>query len=96
MNSFAFAREAEGLVMISRDIHNERLADRFLAQGGNVAVVFGEGRPTTWHGYPVIDGDQHDIRVPAMDGRGVVVGLTPKGHKAKRSTSGFIVRQSAA
>jgi hypothetical protein len=83
-------------VTFSRDIHNERLAERFLAQGGNVAVVFGEGRPATWHGYPVIDGDQHDIRIPAFDGRGVVVGLTPKGHKAKRSTSGFIVRQAAA
>lgn len=71
---------------------NERLCLRFLEQGGNVAVVFGEGRPETWHGYRVIDGDAHDVRVPALDGRGVVVGLTPKGRKAKRDTSGFVVR----
>lgn len=71
---------------------NERLCLRFLEQGGNVAVVFGEGRPQTWRGFRVIDGDAHDVRVPALDGRGVVVGLTPKGLKAKRDTSGFVVR----
>jgi hypothetical protein len=43
----------------------------------------------------VIDGDRDDIRTPAMDGRSVVIGLTPKGHKAKRSTNGFIVRTAA-
>jgi hypothetical protein len=80
----------------SRDIHNERLAERFLSQGGNVAVVFGKDRPATWRGFPVIDGDRHDIRTPAMDGRGVVIGLTPKGAKAKRDMSGFIVREIAA
>jgi hypothetical protein len=81
----------------SRDVHNERLAERFLSQGGNVAVVFGPeaNRPAQWHGYPVIDGDRHDIRTPEMDGRSVVVGLTPKGAKAKRSRNGFIVRQAA-
>jgi len=82
-------------VTFSRDTHNERLADRFLSQGGNVAVVFGSGRPDTWHGFAVIDGDKHDIRTPAMDGRGVVIGLTPKGAKAKRETKGFIVRDAA-
>jgi hypothetical protein len=80
----------------SQDTHNERLAERFLSSGGNVAVVFGEDRPATWRGFPVIDGDRHDIRTPAMDGRGVVIGLTPKGAKAKRSSSGFIVREIAA
>jgi hypothetical protein len=78
----------------SRDTHNERLAERFLGQGGNVAVVFDE-RPPTWRGFQVIDGDRHDVRTPAMDGRGVVVGLTPKGARAKRDISGFIVRRAA-
>jgi hypothetical protein len=78
----------------SRDVHNERLAERFLGQQGNVAVVF-DSRPATWRGFPVIDGDKHDVRTPAMDGRGVVIGLTPKGAKAKRDTSGFIVRTAA-
>jgi hypothetical protein len=79
----------------SRDTHNERLAERFLGQGGNVAVVF-DSRPASWHGATVIDGDRHDIRTPAMDGRGVVIGLTPKGAKAKRDMSGFIVRGAVA
>jgi hypothetical protein len=79
----------------SRDIHNERLAERFLSQGGNVAVVFGIERPASWRGFPVVDGDKHDIRTPFMDGRGVVIGLTPKGTKAKRDMSGFIVREAA-
>jgi len=82
-------------VTFSRDTHNERLAERFLGQGGNVAVVFGNGRPDTWHGFAVIDGDKHDIRTPQMDGRGVVIGLTPKGAKARRETKGFIVREAA-
>jgi hypothetical protein len=43
----------------------------------------------------VIYGDRHDIRTAAMDGHGVVVGLTPKGAKAKRETKGFIVREAA-
>lgn len=79
----------------SRDVHNERLAKRFLTQGGNVAVVFGGTKPATWKGFPVIDGDRHDLRMPALDGRGVVVGLTPKGRKAKASKSRFIVRRAA-
>jgi hypothetical protein len=87
---------ANYFLTFSRDIHNERLAERFLSQGGNVAVVFGEDRPATWHGFAVIDGDRHDIRTPEMDGRGVVIGLTPKGAKAKRSRNGFIVRRIAA
>jgi hypothetical protein len=58
--------------------------------------VFGAQRPADWHGFQVIDGDRHDIRTPAMDGRGVVIGLTPKGVKAKRSVNGFIVREIAA
>ena len=85
---------ANYFLTFSRDTHNEHLAERFLRQGGNVAVVF-DARPSTWRGFSVIDGDKHDVRTPAMDGRGVVVGLTPKGAKAKRDMTGFIVRSAA-
>jgi hypothetical protein len=61
-----------------------------LHQGHNVAVVFAGDKPVTWHGFTVIDGDQHDLR--HLDPKGVVVGLSPKGLKAKRDTSGFVVR----
>ena len=61
-----------------------------LAAGGNVAVVFAGGLPDSWNGFPVINGDLHDLR--HLDPRGVVVGLSPKGPKAKRDKSGFVVR----
>ncbi len=62
--------------------------------GVNVAVVFdtkrGDPLPETWHGYPVIDGDTHDLRF--LDPKGVIVGLRAKGvaRKAEASDSGFI------
>lgn len=53
---------------------------RVLTEGGNVAVVFATGRgdalPKTWHGFRVIDGDEHDARF--LDPSGVVVGLRLK------------------
>ncbi len=59
----------------------------------NVAVVFetkrGEPLPAEWGGYPVIDGDKHDLRF--LDPLGVIVGLRAKG-KARKDTSGFVVR----
>lgn len=64
---------------------------RLLALGHNVAVVFGHGLPASWQGYRVIDGDEHDLR--HLDARGgFVIGLSPKGHKAKRDKSGFVLR----
>jgi hypothetical protein len=73
----------------SRSESNESDALRLLASGRNVAVVFAK-LPKTWNGYRVINGDLHDLR--HLDPRGVVVGLTPKGNKAKRDQSGFVVR----
>jgi hypothetical protein len=78
----------------SRSEINEADCLRVLEAGGNVAVVFADGKPMRWHGYPVIDGDKHDLR--HLDPRGVVVGLSPKGVKARRDTSGFVVRGEAA
>lgn len=64
-----------------------------LKAGHNVAVVFGDGLPSHWNGFPVIDGDKHDLR--HLDPRGVVVGLSPKGKKAKADKeSGFVVWNS--
>ena len=76
---------------LSRSETNEAACLEALRDGHNVAAVFGDGLPATWHGFPVIDGDQHDLR--HLDPRGgYVVGLTPKGRKAKKDTSGFVVR----
>jgi hypothetical protein len=61
--------------------------------GHNVAVVFDTARgaplPLFWGGRRVIDGDLTDLRFTDPDN--VIVGLRAKG-KAKRDTSGFVVR----
>jgi len=77
----------------SRSETNERECLDVLAAGHNVAVVFAGDKPAMWHGYRVIDGDKHDLRM--LDPKGVVVGLSPKGRRAKRDKSGFILRQDA-
>ena len=69
---------------------NRAKADQVLAAGYNVAVVFGHGQPETFMGHHVIDGTKHDLR--HLDPAPVIVGLDPKGSKAKNDTSGFVVR----
>jgi len=77
-------------ITFSRAEDNEAKALELLGRGVNVAVVF-ETIPETWHGFPVVSGDDHDLRHLDPKG-GYVIGLTPKGNKAKRDTSGFVVR----
>lgn len=76
----------------SRSETNDTQARAVLAAGGNVAAVF-DKLPNTYAGAPVINGDLHDLRF--LDPRAVVVGLTPKGRKAARDNSGFIIRNAA-
>lgn len=63
-----------------------------LQQGYNVAVVMRVKRdapkPETWGGYPVVDGDETDVRFLDPDG-GSVVALFAKG-QAVKDTSGFV------
>jgi hypothetical protein len=77
-------------VTFSRSETNEADCVRVLAAGGNVAVVFSGAFPQTYLGHRVINGDEHDLR--HLDERNVIVGLSPKGLKARRDTSGFVVR----
>lgn len=75
----------------SRSETNESQCRDVLAAGGNVAVVFAGEFPTTYLDRPVVNGDEHDLR--HLDPRGgVIIGLSPKGRKAKGDTSGFVVR----
>jgi hypothetical protein len=77
---------------LSRSETNESECIAALERGINVAVVFTD-KPATWHGYECIDGDKHDLR--QLDPRGIqgyVIALSPKGSKAKRDQSGFVVR----
>ena len=78
---------------LSRSESNEAECIEALTNGVNVAVVFATAKPKQWHGFDVIDGDLHDLRHLDPRGfRGVVVGLSPKGRKAKKDQSGFVVR----
>lgn len=95
-NPFRMTKQARGILprnlylTFSRSESNEATAREVLAMGQNVAVVFGGDMPKTWNGYRVVSGDNHDLR--HLDPRGCVVGLTPKGNRAKKDrSSGFIV-----
>ena len=62
-----------------------------LLAGHNVAIVFWGGLPASFGGFPVIDGDKHDLRHLDQKG-GFIVGLSPKGAKAKREgPGGFVI-----
>lgn len=90
---FRRALPANYHLTFSRSETNETQAIELLANGVNVAVVFGGDKPDRWQGFTVIDGDLHDLR--QLDPRGslgTVIALSPKGRKAKRDQSGFVVR----
>jgi len=59
-----------------------------LHNGGKVAVVFAGDLPAYYWGYPVVDGDKHDLRF--LDPAGSIIGLSAKG-QAKQDNSGFVV-----
>jgi hypothetical protein len=66
---------------------NDADARLVLSRGGNVAAVWRKDLPVSLWGYPVINGDETDLRF--LDVRGVVVGLKAKG-KARKDASGFV------
>lgn len=71
---------------------NDANAIKALEQGYNVAVVMNLSRtatkPATWGGYPVINGDETDVRFYDPKG-GHIVALSAKGD-ARKDTSGFV------
>lgn len=86
--------------------HSDTLIESYLKRGGNVAQVFDihyHGPSGTMGALPskvkvgssvfnVVDGDQHDVRLPSIDGTGVIVGLRVKGTNAAKAAardSGF-------
>lgn len=72
----------------SRSEENGFAARAVLDLGGNVAMVFRNGLPHRWQGFPVIDGDKDDLRF--LDALGSIVGLIEKG-KAKSDNLGFVI-----
>ncbi len=70
---------------------NDKDVEKAIAQGMNVATVFGlkktQPMPETYNGRTVFNGDESDLRF--LDPKNVIVGLYAKG-KAKKDTSGFV------
>lgn len=90
---FARPLPANYHLTLSRSEVNEAECLEALGRGINVAIVFAGEKPAVWNGFSVMDGDAHDLRhLDPRGARGVVVGLSPKGRKAKRDQSGFVVR----
>ena len=75
---------------LSYSARNSAECVKALMDGHNVAIVFHGGLPNSFAGFPVINGDLHDLRHLDRKG-GFIVGLSPKGRKAKNDTSGFCV-----
>ena len=71
----------------SEETSDDRIK-KILSLGGNVAVVFRGSLPQTYLGFPVVDGDENDLRF--KDDKGVIVGLVEKG-LAKKDETGFVV-----
>ena len=74
---------------------NRDKAAEAIRRGFNVAVIFADFLPDSYDlgdgPIEVIDGDKHDLRF--LDPKtGVIVGLLPKGRKAKADNSGMVVR----
>ena len=72
----------------SRSETNENDAYLTLQHGGNIAIVFKDQLPEYWNGFPVINGDETDLRY--FDPVNVVIGLKAKGD-AKKDKTGFVV-----
>ena len=95
-NRFNHALPENYHLTFSQAENNQNDANQLLAKGHNVAVVFrlrkNESLPVTYNGFPVIDGDSHDLRF--TDKRGCVVGLRSKG-KSYNDQTGFVVSLAA-
>jgi hypothetical protein len=72
---------------------NDSDVQKAIAQGYNIAVVFGipnkSSMPEQYLGLPVYNGDDSDLRF--LDPKNCIVGLYAKG-KAKKDTTGFVKR----
>lgn len=72
--------------------NNDKDALKAIEQGYNVSVVLNTKRnaekPSMWSGYPVIDGDETDLRFKDPAG-GHIIALTAKG-KARHDKTGFV------
>ena len=74
-------------ITFSNSENNDRVSRLALELGFNVAVVFRNELPELYWGYPVVNGDDTDLRF--IDNKNSIVGLKAKGD-AKKDKSGFV------
>jgi len=85
-------------LVFSRSETNHDKAIELLKQGVNVAMVF-DKIPTKYEGFPVINGDESDLRF--LDKKGSVIGLKYKSLTGKNVNNkyafetGFVIRTAA-
>lgn len=72
----------------SRSEINDEVCKKFLANGGNVAMVFRTQIPRNYWGYKTINGDVNDLRF--LDKKNTICALIAKG-RGKKDSSGFII-----
>lgn len=89
----------DGVVrVLSRSERNDDLVMDALACGHNAAVVFDVKKnqlPQTWRGFPVINGDLHDLWFLHLKDEPTIVGLSLKGNRLEKSIArakGFAVK----
>lgn len=76
----------------SRSENNQNECEQALRNGFNVAMVFDykQGLPEQYLGYPVVSGENNDLRF--LDKKNSIVGLISKG-KARYDETGFTIYQ---
>lgn len=74
-------------ITFSNNEINDRVSKLVLKLGFNVAVVFRNVLPNRHWGYPVVNGDNTDLRF--IDPSNSIVGLKAKG-EGKKDTTGFV------
>ena len=98
LNRLEKERPANYHITFSKNESNDKDCVSALKLGANVAVVFntkkGKELPESWNGYPVVDGDETDLRFLDPKG-GYVVGLRAKG-KAKKDVTNFVVHVASS
>lgn len=72
----------------SRSEDNEDYCQTVLQRGGTISVLFRDGFPSSFLGYPVLDGDQDDLTFLAPPRS--IRALSAKG-SAQHDTTGFVV-----
>jgi hypothetical protein len=82
------AREQRYPIVFSRSETNEDQCWDLLDRGVNVSIVFRDRLPERFNGYPVVNGDLHDL-IFLREGP-CILGLKAKG-RAKRDRTGFAV-----